>query len=136
MKNSNESNLLLIIKSIAIGLACSVATCIIALLLLGYMLLSLDISDSVLSGIIGVVCAGAAFVGGFITSRLAGRAGLIMGAVNTVLCFAVMCIICLIFSDQAIGAMGFVRLGIMLLFGMTGGALGVRRIKSTAVRHR
>lgn len=136
MKNGNESNLPLIIKSIAIGLVCSVVICVAALLLLGYMLLNMEINDSVLSGIIGAVCAGAVFAGGFVTSRLAGRAGLILGAVNTVLCFAVLCIICLICSDQAPGAMGFVRLGIMLLFGMSGGALGVRKVKSFATRRR
>ena len=130
MKNERDNNLSLMLKSISVGLICSAAICLAALFFTGYMLLSFDMSDSVLNGVIGAVCSCAVFAGSFITSRMAGRAGLIMGAVNTILCFAVMCIICLASYDKVPGAAGFVRFGIMLLFGMSGGALGVRKIKT------
>ena len=132
MKNENErdNNIPIILKSVFIGLMCAILISFIALFLIGYLMISTEMSDIMLSCTAAGICAVAVFAGGFVTSRMTGRAGLIMGILNAVLFFAIMCIICLAVFDNFPTAECFVRLGVMLVFGMAGGALGVGKAKT------
>ena len=75
-----------------------------------------------------VILAGiGAFCGGWIAGRISGSAGFLYGICCGGLMFVLLLVCGICFFGKEIGTLSFLRLGVMLLAGMTGGIVGVNR---------
>lgn len=115
-------------KAIGIGTAAALIAILLMLCLIcGVLMMMPTIPKDSLPYIVLIADAVGAFVGGCIAAALTGSGGLIVGLYCGISIFVSLLIFGLLGGSADVGAVTFIRLGVLILFGMIGGIKGVNR---------
>lgn len=116
-------------KPLIIGTAAFLTILTILLMILSFLLMNKDFSDTMLFIVTCVVLALAALAGGYVTARISKERGLVMGGILGFIAFAVMSIVSTVLTKAGFGTAGFIKLLLCLLPAALGGFFGVNRKK-------
>lgn len=117
-----------IAKALSIGAAGAVAVILLTTCIISAVFLMLSsIPKDALPYIMLAADAAGAFVGGCIAAAVNGSKGLAVGLSCGSIVFLIFLVIGLLSGAADIGAVTFIKLGVLLLFGALGGIKGVNR---------
>lgn len=104
----------------------------ILLLIFSFIMTVRDLPQAAIAPVACVSIGFGAFFGGFITARMKGSKGLLLGAISGFAFFVILWLIGLIMGESAVGVLMIIKILISLGVGSIGGIAGVnfRRRKS------
>lgn len=117
------------LKPIIIGVAAFLTLLTVFLMILSFLLMNQDLSDTMLYAITCVGLALAAFCSGYVAARISKERGLAMGGILGFVAFVVMSLVSVILTKTGFGTAGFIKFLLCLLPAAFGGFLGVNRKK-------
>lgn len=128
MKSHNEDVRMLKnwIRPIGLGALAGAIGCLLVLLMMAALLVAQDVPQTAVSPLALVAVAAGAFIGGFVSARIAGQNGWLMG-VSTGLVLFVLLLVAggfALFDDPA-GSQLLLKLAIVLVTAAVGGIVGV-----------
>lgn len=109
------------------GLGAGCAACVALLLLLSAVISVRDIPHIAFDPLMVVAGALGAFAAGYLSARLSGERGMLMGLCSSFALFLLLVLCNLLITTCGFGTILLVKLFAMLLAGAVGGILGVNR---------
>lgn len=124
-----------IFKSVAFGfcacmLSAVILMCLFAIIIMKSGLLSSEITDYVMLGVLSLSCA----FGGFISAKLNKSSGLLCGAATAFIVFVVTTIAGLSQSQETVTLLTLLRFIFTLFCGSAGGILGVNQKEKLSIK--
>lgn len=99
------------------------------LVLMSFIALKADLSDSLYKYLVLADGAVSGFVCGFATVRPIRKNGIIFGAVSALPMFIITALTAFLTSNSGLGAIGWILAGVMIIFSAIGGILAVNKRK-------
>ena len=111
--------------SLGMGVLASALTALIISVLMAVAVSSLSLSPKLMPLLMTLTIALMGISGGYITSRILGKKGLLMGAFLGVIVAIILTMLSGLFTEFSPSAGGFVKLVVIIVSAMAGGVLGV-----------
>ncbi len=111
--------------SLGMGVLASALTAVIVSALMAIAVSTLSISSRLMPALMTVTLALMGIAGGYITSGILKKKGLLMGAFLGVITAIILTLMSGLFTEFSPSAGGFIKLVVIIVSAMTGGVLGV-----------
>ena len=108
-----------------LGAVCGSAAVFVIIAVTGFVMVHIDVSDSVLSVLTSAALCVGAYFGGYTAARRRKQSGLLMGTLCGLMMFGVIFAGSFFFAGTAGGFSGSAKLVMTLVFGAVGGIVGV-----------
>ena len=114
-----------LLRPVIVGAVIGALCCTAILLLMAAVMAAQDIPRSAVTPMAIVAAAVGAFIGGFVSARIAKERGLLFGAASGLLLYALVAITGLIFLKEVRGIYLLIKAAVMIGCGAVGGIIGV-----------
>lgn len=118
----------LMAKAVFIGSASSLLICITFICLMSVVILTSGLLPIAITNIITIILLGiGTFFGGFISSKITGSSGMIVGLITGAVVFLIVTAVGLIMNNDSITILTLIRFFSTLILGGFGGIIGVNQ---------
>ena len=114
-----------LIKPILSGILCAFIVSVVLLLIFSVMMTAANLPGGAITPFACVSISVGAFFGGFLSARLCGSKGLLLGAVSGLLYILILYLLGAVMRQADLNAMLFLKIVLALVLGAVGGITGV-----------
>lgn len=119
--------------AVLVGLIAGAAVCFLLLLLMAAVMMSRDLSQSVIHPMVTVAGGVGAFVAGWVAAKKQGKQGMVIGAGCGGLMFLIL-LIAGLSTGGGLSSLTAVKLAVLVMLAALGGVVGVNRGKKRKMR--
>lgn len=124
-KEDNTAMVKKFLRPVIIGAVVGAIFCMVALLIMAAIMAAQDIPKSAITPMAVVAAALGAFIGGFVSARIAKEKGILFGAACGLLLYLLILVAGFAMLKEIRGVYAIVKLAVMVATGAVGGIIGV-----------